>query len=94
MYVRASFSNEDLEGMNSYSLTKLDQFDKPLHEYSQEFNNTYSYWNNDISVKAPMPMLSCKRPPGIIDQSSHGSHNSCGGSGSKGTSGSNLLGDI
>jgi hypothetical protein len=26
-YVRVSFSNEDLEGNNSYSLIKLDQFD-------------------------------------------------------------------
>jgi hypothetical protein len=50
-YVRVSFSNEDLEGMNLYSLIKLDQFDKSLHEYTQEFNSSYSYWKNDISVK-------------------------------------------
>ena len=50
-YVRVSFSNEDLEGMNLYSLIKLDQFDKSLHEYTQEFNSSYSYWKGDISVK-------------------------------------------
>ena len=42
-YVRVSFSNEDSEGKNLYSLIKLDQFDKSLHEYTQEFNNSYSY---------------------------------------------------
>ena len=50
-YVRVSFSNEDLEGKNLYSLIKLDQFDKSLHEYTQEFNSSYSYWKDDISVK-------------------------------------------
>ena len=38
--------------MNLYSLIKLDQFDKSLHEYTQEFNSSYSYWKDDISVKA------------------------------------------
>jgi hypothetical protein len=42
-YVRVSFSNEDLEGMHFYSLIKLDQFDKSLYEYTQEFNSFYSY---------------------------------------------------
>jgi len=51
-YVRVSFSNEDLEGMNLDSLIKSDQFDKSLHEYTQEFNSSYSYWKDDISVKA------------------------------------------
>ena len=46
------FSNEDLEGMNLYSLIKLDQFNKSFHEYTQEFNSSYSYWKDDISVKA------------------------------------------
>jgi hypothetical protein len=50
-YVRVSFSNEDLEGLNLYSLIKLDQLDKSLHEYTQEFNSSYSYWKDDISVK-------------------------------------------
>ena len=40
------------EGMNLYSLIKLDQFDKSLREYTQEFNSSYSYWKDDISVKA------------------------------------------
>ena len=42
-YVRVNFSNEDLEGKNLYSLIKLDQIDKSLHEYAQEFNSSYSY---------------------------------------------------
>jgi hypothetical protein len=37
-YVRVSFSNEGLEGMNVYSLI--------------EFNRSYSYWKDDIYVKA------------------------------------------
>jgi hypothetical protein len=50
-YVRVSFSNEDLEGKNLYALIKLDQVDKSLHEYTQEFNSSYSYCKVDISVK-------------------------------------------
>ena len=50
-YVRVSFSNEDSEGKNLYSLIKLDQIGKSLHEYTQEFNNSYSYWKDNISVK-------------------------------------------
>ena len=38
--------------MNVYPLIKLDQFDKSLHDYTQEFNSSYSYWKDDISVKA------------------------------------------
>ena len=34
-----------------YSLIKLDQSDKSLHEYTQDFNNSYSYWKDDISIK-------------------------------------------
>jgi len=45
------FSNEDLDGKNLYSLFKLDQIDKSLHEYTNKFNNSYSHWKNDISVK-------------------------------------------
>ena len=41
-YARVSFSHEDLEGMNLYS----------FYEYTQEFNSSYSYWKDDISVKA------------------------------------------
>jgi hypothetical protein len=50
-YVRVSFSNEVLEGKNLYSLIKLDQIDKSLHEYTQELNSCYIYWKDDISVK-------------------------------------------
>ena len=34
-YVRVSFPNEDLEGKNLYSLIKVEQGDKSLHEYTQ-----------------------------------------------------------
>jgi hypothetical protein len=34
IYVCVSFSNEDLEGKNLYSLIKLDQVDKSLNEYT------------------------------------------------------------
>ncbi len=50
-YVRVSFPNEDLKGKNLYSLIKLDQIDKSLHEHTQEFNSSYRYWKDDISVK-------------------------------------------
>jgi hypothetical protein len=50
-YVRVSFSNEDLEGKNLYIFIKLDQIDKFLREYIQEFSSSYSYWKDDISVK-------------------------------------------
>jgi hypothetical protein len=50
-YVRVSFSNEDLEGKSLYSLIKLYQSDKSLHEYTQDFNSSYSYSKDDISVK-------------------------------------------
>ena len=41
-----------LAGMHLYSRIKLYQFDNSLHEYTQEFNNLYSYWKDDISVNA------------------------------------------
>ena len=50
-FVRVIFTNEDLEGKNLYSLIKLDQGDKSFHEYSQEFNSSYSYWKDYIAVK-------------------------------------------
>ncbi len=50
-YVRVSFSNEDLEGKILHSLIKLDHYDKSLHEYTQEFYISYSFWKDDISVK-------------------------------------------
>jgi hypothetical protein len=51
-YVRVVFFNEDLEGKDVYSLIKLNQHEKSLREYTQEFNSSYSYRKNDISVKA------------------------------------------
>jgi len=38
-YVRVSFSNKDLEGKNLYSLIKLNQRNKSLSGFTQEFNN-------------------------------------------------------
>ena len=38
--------------MNLYSLIKFDQFDISIYEYTQEFNSSYSYWKDDIFVKA------------------------------------------
>ena len=55
-YDRVSFSNEDLEGKNLYSLIKLGPVDKSLHEYTQEFNSSYSYWKDDISIKVAVYM--------------------------------------
>ena len=37
--------------MNLYFLIKLDQFDKFRHEYTHDFNDSYSYWKDDISIK-------------------------------------------
>ncbi len=34
-----------------YSLIKLDQSNKSLYKYTQEFNSSCSYWKDDISVK-------------------------------------------
>ena len=41
-----------MEGMNLYSLFILDHVYKSFHEYTHEFNSSYSYWKDDISVKA------------------------------------------
>ena len=38
--------------MNLHSLIKIDQFYIFLHGYTQEFNISYSYWKDDISVMA------------------------------------------
>jgi hypothetical protein len=55
-YVRVHFSNGDLEGKNLYYVINLDQIDKSLHEYTQEFNSSYTYWKDDISVKIVVHM--------------------------------------
>ncbi len=33
-----------------YALIKLDQCDKSLHDYTQDFNSSYAYWKDDISI--------------------------------------------
>ncbi len=50
-YVLVSFFNEDLEGGKLYSLIKLDQSDKSLHDYALDFNSSYSSRKDDILVK-------------------------------------------
>ncbi len=44
-------SNENLKSKNVYFLIQLYQFGKTLHEYTQKYNASYSYWKDDISVK-------------------------------------------
>ena len=51
-YVHVGFSNEGLEGVDLYSLIKFDQFDISHREYTHDFNSSYSYWKDEISVKA------------------------------------------
>ena len=41
-----------MKGTNVYFLIKLDQIDTSIHEFTQEFSYSYSYWKDDISVKA------------------------------------------
>ena len=40
-------SNDYLEGKNLCPLIKLDQFDKSLHDYTLEFNCSYSYCKDE-----------------------------------------------
>ncbi len=51
-YVRVGFSIEDIEGKNLYSLIRLQQGDKLLAYYTQEFNSSYAYWKSSIDIKA------------------------------------------
>ena len=51
-YVRVGFSIEDVEGKNFYSLIRVQQGDKSLIGYTQEFNRSYAYWKNSIDIKA------------------------------------------
>ena len=47
--------NEDLaaaEYFNLLALIDLDQHSESILEYTQEFNRSYDYWKNDISLKA------------------------------------------
>jgi len=51
-YVRVGFSIEDVEGKNLYSLIRVQQGEKSLTDYTQEFNSSYAYWKNSIDIKA------------------------------------------
>ncbi len=51
-YVRVGFSIEDIEGKNLYFPIRLQQGDKSLTNYTQEFNSSYAYWKNSIDIKA------------------------------------------
>jgi pyridoxine/pyridoxamine 5'-phosphate oxidase len=42
-YVRVGFSIEVVEGENFYSPIRVQQDDKSLTDYTQEFNNSYAY---------------------------------------------------
>jgi hypothetical protein len=55
-YVRIGFSIEDVEGKNLYSLLRLDQNDKSMLEYTQEFNSSYAWWKKSIDIKAAVYM--------------------------------------
>jgi hypothetical protein len=50
-YVRVVFSNTYLEGHNLSSRIKMDRFKKSLHDYTLDFNSSYSYRKNYISLK-------------------------------------------
>ncbi len=41
-YIRIGFSIEDVEGKNVYILLRLEQGEKTLHDYTQEFNTSYA----------------------------------------------------
>ncbi len=51
-YVRVVFPIEDVEGKNLYSLIRVQQGDRSLTDYTQEFNNSYAYWKGFIDIKA------------------------------------------
>ncbi len=55
-YVRVSFSIENIEGKNLYSLLRLQQVELSLHEYTQEFNNSYVWWKASIDIKTAVYM--------------------------------------
>jgi len=55
-YARISFSIEDIEGNNVYSLFRLEQGELSLHDYTQEFNSSYAWWKGSIDIKAVVHM--------------------------------------
>ena len=55
-YIRVSFSIEDVEGNNLYILLRLEQGEKSLHDYTQEFNTSYAWWKKTIDIKAAVYM--------------------------------------
>jgi hypothetical protein len=46
------FSIENVEGKNLYILLRLEQGEKSLHDYMQEFNTSYAWWKKSIDIKA------------------------------------------
>jgi hypothetical protein len=55
-YIRVGFSIEDVEGKNLYILLRLEQGEKSLHDYTQEFNTSYAWWKKSIDIKAAVYM--------------------------------------
>ena len=55
-YVRVSFSIKNIEGENIYSVVTLKQGELSLHDYAQEFNNSYACWKGPIVIKAAVYM--------------------------------------
>ena len=55
-YIQVGFSIKDVEGKNLYILFRLDQGEKYLHDYTQEFNTAYAWWKNSIDIKAAVYM--------------------------------------
>ena len=50
-YARVSFSIEDIERKNLYSLLRSGQSELSLHDYTQEFNSSYPWWQGSIAIK-------------------------------------------
>ena len=51
-YIRVGFSIEDVEGKNVNILLRLEQGEKYLHDYTQEFDTSYAWWKKSIGIKA------------------------------------------
>jgi hypothetical protein len=52
-YIRAGFSIEDIEGKSLYILLRLEQGEKSLHDYTQEFNTSYAWWKSPSTLRPP-----------------------------------------
>ena len=55
-YIRVGFFIENIEVRNLYILLRLEQGEKYLHDYTQEFNTSYARWKKPIDIKAAIYM--------------------------------------